>query len=120
MPPLYEVGVIYADSAARYFHLAGLATSTVARSNAAIFPQVETVFGVVGRSDSATDNAPLDMYDTTIMRKPRGAVARGHDVRETDYPDGREVAIPRLTNTWTMPVENRLDMALSGIKTPVG
>ena len=48
------------------------------------FPEVESVFGTVGRSDSATDNAPLDMYDTTIMLKPREQVATGHDLRKAD------------------------------------
>ncbi len=44
------------------------------------FPEVESVFGTVGRSDSATDNAPLDMYDTTIMLKPRDQWRRRHDL----------------------------------------
>jgi Cu(I)/Ag(I) efflux system membrane protein CusA/SilA len=48
------------------------------------FPEVATVFGTVGRSDSATDNAPLDMYDTTIMLKPRDQVAPRHDLRKAD------------------------------------
>src|SRR5579885_335875 len=84
------------------------------------FPEVETVFGAVGRSDSATDNAPLDMYDTTVMLKPREQWPAGmtYDklIREMD----QKLQFPGLSNTWTMPVENRLDMALTGIKTPVG
>src|SRR5207245_8641054 len=84
------------------------------------FPEVDSVFGVVGRSDSPTDNAPLDMYDTTLMLKPREQWRPGmtYDklIREMD----EKLQFPGLTNTWTMPVENRLDMALTGIKTPVG
>ena len=85
------------------------------------FPEVESVFGTVGRSDSATDNAPLDMYDTTIMLKPRSQWRTGMTYDSTDRGDGRRSCnFPGLSNTWTMPVENRLDMELTGIKTPVG
>jgi Cu(I)/Ag(I) efflux system membrane protein CusA/SilA len=84
------------------------------------FPEVSTVFGTVGRSDSATDNAPLDMYDTTIMLKPREQWRPGmtYDklIREMD----EKLQFPGLTNTWTMPVQNRLDMELTGIKTAIG
>jgi Cu(I)/Ag(I) efflux system membrane protein CusA/SilA len=84
------------------------------------FSEVESVFGSVGRSDSATDNAPLDMFDTTVMLKPpdrwRPGVTYERLIREMDD----RLQFPGLTNTWTMPVENRLDMALTGIKTPVG
>ena len=85
------------------------------------FPEVESVFGAVGRSDSATDNAPLDMYDTTIMLKPREQWRAGMTYEKLDSVKWtRSFNFPDSTNTWTMPVENRLDMALTGIKTPVG
>jgi Cu(I)/Ag(I) efflux system membrane protein CusA/SilA len=84
------------------------------------FPEVETVFGVVGRSDSATDNAPLDMYDTTIMLKPRQQWPPGMTYERLITQMDGKLQYPGLTNTWTMPVENRLDMALTGIKTPLG
>src|SRR5207245_4614180 len=84
------------------------------------FPEVETVFGVVGRSDSATDNAPLDMYDTTIMLKPRDQWPAGMTYEKLVREMDEKLQFPGLTNTWTMPVENRLDMELTGIKTPVG
>ena len=57
------------------------------------FPEVESVFGTVGRSDSATDNAPLDMYDTTIMLKPREQVAPRNDLRKADPGDGCKAPI---------------------------
>ena len=61
------------------------------------------------------------MFDTTVMLKPREPMAAGHDLRATDRGDGREAAIfPGFPTRWTMPVENRLDMELTGIKTPVG
>src|SRR2546422_1654723 len=84
------------------------------------FPEVETVFGVVGRSDSATDNAPLDMYDTTVMLKPRAKWPSGMTYEKLVREMDEKLQFPGLTNTWTMPVQNRLDMALTGIKTPVG
>ena len=84
------------------------------------FPEVSTVFGTVGRSDSATDNAPLDMYDTTIMLKPREQWRAGMTYEKLIQEMDEKLQFPGLTNTWTMPVENRLDMELTGIKTAVG
>jgi Cu(I)/Ag(I) efflux system membrane protein CusA/SilA len=120
MPPLFEGSSLYMPTA-----LPGISitqASQLLQEQDRIlrsFPEVETVFGVVGRSDSATDNAPLDMYDTTVMLKPREKWRPGMTyeklIREMD-----ENQFPGLTNTWTMPVQNRLDMALTGIKTPVG
>ena len=85
-----------------------------------IFPEVESVFGAVGRSDSATDNAPLDMYDTTVMLKPREQWPPGMTYEKLIQEMDEKLQFPGLSNTWTMPVENRLDMELTGIKTPVG
>ena len=84
------------------------------------FPEVESVFGTVGRSDSATDNAPLDMYDTTIMLKPRDQWRKGMTYDQLIAEMDDRLHFPGLSNSWTMPVENRLDMELTGIKTPVG
>jgi Cu(I)/Ag(I) efflux system membrane protein CusA/SilA len=84
------------------------------------FPEVETVFGTVGRSDSATDNAPLDMYDTAIMLKPRSQWRPGMTYDKLIEEMDAKLQFPGLSNTWTMPVESRLDMELTGIKTPVG
>jgi Cu(I)/Ag(I) efflux system membrane protein CusA/SilA len=84
------------------------------------FPEVATVFGTVGRSDSATDNAPVDMFDTTIMLKPRSAWRPGMTYDKLISAMDQRLQFPGLTNTWTMPVQSRLDMELTGIKTPVG
>ena len=78
------------------------------------------MFGTVGRSDSATDNAPLDMYDTTIMLRPREQWRAGVTYEKLIQEMDGKLQFPGLTNTWTMPVENRLDMELTGIKTAVG
>src|SRR6201995_5202735 len=84
------------------------------------FPEVASVFGAVGRSDSATDNAPLDMYDTTVMLKPREEWPAGMTYETLIQQMDDKLQFPGLSNTWTMPVENRLDMELTGIKTPLG
>jgi len=121
MPPLFEGSSLYMPTA-----LPGISITQaslllqqqdrVLRS----FPEVQSVFGVVGRSDSATDNAPLDMYDTTVMLKPREQWRPGMTYEKLIHDMDEKLQFPGLTNTWTMPVENRLDMALTGIKTPVG
>jgi copper/silver efflux system protein len=121
MPPLYEGSALYMPTA-----LPGISitqASQLLQSQDRMlqsFSEVETVFGVVGRSDSATDNAPLDMYDTTIMLKPREQWPAGMTYEKLIAQMDQKLQYPGLTNTWTMPVENRLDMALTGIKTPVG
>lgn len=84
------------------------------------FPEVASVFGTVGRSDSATDNAPLDMYDTTLMLKPREEWPAGMTYEKLIQQMDEKLQFPGLSNTWTSPVENRLDMELTGIKTPLG
>src|SRR5262249_15822830 len=76
--------------------------------------------GTVGRSDSATDNAPLDMYDTTVMLKPREQWPTGMTYQKLIQEMDDKLQFPGLSNTWTMPVENRLDMQLTGIKTALG
>src|SRR6201998_927654 len=84
------------------------------------FPEVASVFGAIGRSDSATDNAPLDMYDTTVTLKPREQWPAGMTYGKLIQQMDDKLQFPGLSNTWTMPVENRLDMELTGIKTPLG
>src|SRR5262245_52845754 len=121
MPPLYEGSSLYMPTA-----LPGISitqASQLLQEQDRIlrsFPEVETVFGAVGRSDSATDNAPLDMYDTTVMLKPREQWRPGMTYEKLIQEMDQRLQFPGLTNTWTMPVQNRLDMALTGIKTPVG
>jgi len=121
MPPLFEGSSLYMPTA-----LPGIAitqASQLLQEQDRIlrsFPEVESVFGVVGRSDSATDNAPLDMYDTTVMLKPREKWRSGMTYEKLIREMDEKLQFPGLTNTWTMPVQNRLDMALTGIKTPVG
>ena len=121
MPALYEGSALYMPSALPGISIAQ-ATQLMQEQDRIIrsFPEVETVFGTVGRSDSATDNAPLDMYDTTIMLKPREQWRPGMTYDKLIQEMDAKLQFPGLTNTWTMPVRNRLDMELTGIKTPVG
>ena len=121
MPPLFEGSTLYMPTA-----LPGISIEQakvmlqqqdrILRS----FPEVASVFGAVGRSDSATDNAPLDMYDTTLMLKPREQWPAGMTYDKLIQQMDEKLQFPGLSNTWTMPVENRLDMELTGIKTPLG
>jgi Cu(I)/Ag(I) efflux system membrane protein CusA/SilA len=121
MPALYEGSSLYMPSALPGISITQ-ASALMQEQDRIIrsFPEVETVFGTVGRSDSATDNAPLDMYDTTIMLKPREAWRSGMTYEKLVREMDEKLQFPGLTNTWTMPVENRLDMELTGIKTAVG
>src|SRR2546425_2806016 len=121
MPPLYEGSSLYMPTS-----LPGIgitqATQLLQEQDRIIrsFPEVDSVFGVVGRSDSSTDNAPLDMYDTTVMLKPREQWRAGMTYDKLIAEMDSKLQFPGLSNTWTMPVENRLDMQLTGIKTPIG
>src|SRR4051794_6552434 len=121
MPPLFEGSSLYMPTA-----LPGIgitqATQLLQEQDRILrsFPEVESVFGVIGRSDSATDNAPLDMYDTTVMLKPKSKWRVGMTYEKLIAEMDSKLQFPGLSNTWTMPVENRLDMELTGIKTPVG
>jgi Cu(I)/Ag(I) efflux system membrane protein CusA/SilA len=121
MPPLYEGSALYMPTA-----LPGIgitqATALLQEQDRIIrsFPEVESVMGVVGRSDSPTDNAPLDMYDTTIVLKPREKWRTGMTYEKLIQQMDVKLQFPGLSNTWTMPIQNRLDMELTGIKTPVG
>ncbi len=121
MPPFYEGSALYMPTA--YPGISITQASTLLQEQDRIirtFPEVESVFGTVGRSDTATDNAPLSMYDTTITLKPRSAWRAGITYAKLVQEMDQKLQFPGITNTWTMPIQNRLDMELTGIKTPVG
>jgi copper/silver efflux system protein len=121
MPPFYEGSALYMPTA--YPGISITQASTLLQEQDRIihtFPEVESVFGTVGRSDTATDNAPLSMYDTTITLKPRSAWRPGMTYAKLVQEMDQKLQFPGITNTWTMPIQNRLDMELTGIKTPVG
>ena len=121
MPPLFEGSALFMPTALPGISITS-ASDLLQKQDQIIrrFPEVESVFGTIGRSNSATDNAPLDMYDTTIMLKPREQWPKGMTYESLISDMDSQLHFPGLSNSWTMPVENRLDMELTGIKTPVG
>ncbi|WP_124095579.1 efflux RND transporter permease subunit [Burkholderia gladioli] len=121
MPPLDEGDLLYmptalpgisVDKAAKLLQQTDRLIRTV--------PEVETVFGKSGRADSATDPAPLEMFETTIRFKPRSQWRPGMTPQKLVDELDRIVRVPGLSNVWVPPIHNRLDMLSTGIKTPVG
>ena len=121
MPALDEGDLLYMPSA-----LPGLSISKASellqQTDRLIktIPEVERVFGKAGRADTATDPAPLEMFETTIQFKPRDQWRPGMTPdRLVDELD-RAVKVPGLSNIWVPPIRNRIDMLATGIKSPVG
>jgi copper/silver efflux system protein len=86
----------------------------------ASFPEVAAVLGKVGRANTATDPAPLDMYETTVVLKPRELWRPGMTTDRLVSTMDQAVRMPGVTNAWTMPIKNRIDMLATGVRTPVG
>ena len=84
------------------------------------FPEVDRVFGKIGRAETATDPAPLSMIETTIMLKPESEWREGMTMEKLVDELDKAIQFPGLTNAWTMPIKTRIDMLSTGIKTPVG
>lgn len=83
-------------------------------------PEVHTVFGKVGRAETATDPAPLTMIETFIQMKPKNQWREGMTSESLIGQLNQTVNFPGLTNAWVMPIKTRIDMLATGIKTPVG
>ncbi len=83
-------------------------------------PEVETVFGKAGRAETATDPAPLEMFETTIQFKPRDQWRPGMTPDRLVEELDRAVQVPGLANVWVPPIRNRIDMLATGIKSPIG
>ncbi len=84
------------------------------------FPEVKTVFGKGGRANSATDPAPLGMIETIITFKPRDEWREGMTTEKLMAEMDKALQVPGLVNSWTYPIRGRIDMLLSGIRTPLG
>ena len=84
------------------------------------FPEVERVFGKVGRAQTATDPAPLSMIETIAKLKPREQWRPGVTIQSLMLEMDKAIKFPGVTNAWTMPIKTRIDMLSTGIKTPVG
>ncbi|MDP3852404.1 efflux RND transporter permease subunit [Phenylobacterium sp.] len=83
-------------------------------------PEVKSVFGKAGRAESATDPAPLEMFETTIQFKPRAEWRPGMTPDKLVEELDRTVKVPGLANVWVPPIRNRIDMLATGIKSPIG
>jgi Cu(I)/Ag(I) efflux system membrane protein CusA/SilA len=121
MPPLDEGDLLYMPSA-----LPGLSAGKVAQllqqTDRLIktVPEVASVFGKAGRAETATDPAPLEMFETTIQFKPREQWRPGMTQDKLVAELDRIVRVPGLANIWVPPIRNRIDMLATGIKSPVG
>ena len=121
MPPLDEGDLLYMPTA-----LPGLSAAKAAellqQTDRLIktVPEVLTVYGKAGRADSATDPAPLEMFETTIQFKPRDQWRAGMTPDKLVDELDRTVRVPGLANIWVPPIRNRIDMLATGIKSPVG
>ena len=121
LPPLYEGDLLYMPSA-----LPGLSPGKAAQllqqtdKLIATVPEVKSVFGKIGRAESATDPAPLEMVETTIQLKPREQWRPGMTPDKLVEELDRLVKVPGLSNIWIPPIRNRIDMLATGIKSPLG
>lgn len=84
------------------------------------FPEVESVFGKAGRAGSATDPAPVEMFETVINLKPEEAWPKGMTIDKLVADMNQALMFPGVSNAWTMPIKARIDMLSTGIRTPVG
>jgi Cu(I)/Ag(I) efflux system membrane protein CusA/SilA len=121
MPPLWEGDLLYMPSSFPGISITK-AKEVLQQTDKIIstFPEVETVFGKMGRAETSTDPAPLDMVETTIKLKPESEWRKGMTPDKLISEMDRALQIPGLTNVWTMPIKNRIDMLSTGIKTPIG
>ena len=121
MPELDEGDLLYMPSAYPAASTAKMA-ELLGQTNRLIMqvPEVETAHAKAGRADTATDPAPLTMIETTIRLKPRSEWREGMTMDRLKAELDALVRVPSLTNTWIMPIKNRIDMLATGIKTPVG
>jgi len=121
MPPLDEGDLLYMPSALPGLS-AGKAAELLQQTDRLIrtVPEVLSVYGKAGRADTATDPAPLEMFETTIQFKPRAEWRPGLTPDQLVEELDRIVKVPGLTNIWVPPIRNRIDMLATGIKSPVG
>jgi Cu(I)/Ag(I) efflux system membrane protein CusA/SilA len=121
MPPLQEGDLLYMPTA-----MPGLSVGKAAQllqqtdKLIATVPEVKTVFGKAGRAETATDPAPIEMFETTIQLKPKNEWRRGMTLEKITNELDKTVQIPGLVNVWVQPIRNRIDMLATGMKSPVG
>jgi Cu(I)/Ag(I) efflux system membrane protein CusA/SilA len=121
MPPLYEGDLLYMPTTFPGISVTK-AKELLQQTDRIIrtFPEVDQVFGKIGRAETATDPAPLTMIETTITLKPEVQWRPGMTHEKLVEQLDAAIQFPGLTNAWTMPIKTRIDMLATGIKTPVG
>jgi Cu(I)/Ag(I) efflux system membrane protein CusA/SilA len=121
LPPLDEGDLLYMPTALPGLS-AGKAAEILQRTDRLIrqVPEVARVFGKVGRAETATDPAPMEMIETTIQLRPRGEWRAGMTTAKIVEELDRTVRVPGLSNVWIPPIRTRIDMLATGIKSPVG
>jgi len=121
MPPLYEGSLMFMTATLPGVSVTKIneilqTTDRIIKS----FPEVEQVFGKVGRAQTATDPAPLEMFETIINLKPESQWRPGMTVDKLVQEMSAALEMPGLPIQWSMPIKNRIDMLATGIRTPVG
>jgi Cu(I)/Ag(I) efflux system membrane protein CusA/SilA len=121
MPPLYEGSMLYMPTSPPGMSITE-ATRLLQVQDKLLrqVPEVERVFGTVGRGTTPTDNTPMGMVNTTLVLKPREQWRAGMTFEKLQADMDAQLQFPGFPNVWTQPIRNRLDMLLTGIKTPVG
>jgi Cu(I)/Ag(I) efflux system membrane protein CusA/SilA len=121
IPPLDEGDLMYMPTTYPGISI-GKARELLQQTNKLIktVPEVETVWGKIGRADTATDPAPLTMIESVIQLKPRNEWREGVTTDSLRAEFDSLVKFPGLTNAWVMPIKTRIDMLATGIKTPIG
>ncbi|GAB5381409.1 MAG: CusA/CzcA family heavy metal efflux RND transporter [Aliiglaciecola sp.] len=121
IPPLDEGDLMYMPTTYAGLSI-GKARELLQQTDKLIYtiPEVQNVFGKIGRAETATDPAPLTMIETFIQLKPKDQWREGLTTEKLREELDAVVKIPGLTNAWVMPIKTRIDMLATGIKTPVG
>jgi Cu(I)/Ag(I) efflux system membrane protein CusA/SilA len=121
MPPLYEGSMLYMPTSPPGMSITE-ATRLLQVQDKLLkqVPEVVQVFGTVGRGTTPTDNTPMGMVNTTVVLKPRDQWRAGMTFAQLQSEMDASLQFPGFPNVWTQPIRNRLDMLLTGIKTPVG
>jgi Cu(I)/Ag(I) efflux system membrane protein CusA/SilA len=121
MPPLYEGSLLFMPTTLPGLSVTG-AAELMQKQDQIIksFPEVDRVFGKAGRAETATDPAPFSMMETTILLKPEAEWPKGMTKDKLVDQLNDALKFMGVTNAWTMPIKNRIDMLSTGIRTPVG
>ena len=121
IPPLDEGDIMYMPTTYPGISI-GKARELLQQTDKLIYsvPEVKTVFGKIGRAETATDPAPLTMIETFIQLKPQSEWREGVTTETIKAELDALVKLPGVTNAWVMPIKTRIDMLATGIKTPVG